>query len=136
MTRSASVPRGLALLHRGPAECAAAVLGVDVDLVEQARACLVRGPERARLLEDHAFAQERNQREPRPAPAPTGEPRPRHPDDLLRQAEVHPLGVEFLSRGLFETVAITFDVHPDMVLAARELLATRDGSAGTARLRS
>jgi hypothetical protein len=58
-------------------------------------------------------------------------PPPRGPEEVVGEAERHPLGVEFLIRGPFETVAVTFGAHPDVVLAARDLLDARGVPAGT-----
>jgi hypothetical protein len=131
VARSAALPRGLAFLHRGPTECVASALGAPVHLVEDARACLEDGPERVQLLEEHAAALQRT-RQPWPtSPVHLARP-PRGPEDVVGQAERHPLGVEFLIRGPFETVAVTFGAHPDVVLAARDLLGARGIPAGTA----
>ena len=129
VARSAALPRGLAFLNRGPVECVASALGATVQLVEQARACLERGPERVELLEEHAAAVHRS-RQPWPTSPVHFAPPPRRPEDVVGEAERHPLGVEFLIRGPFETVAVTFGAHPDVVLAARELLDARGVPAG------
>jgi len=129
VTRSAALPRGLAFLNRGPVECVASALGATVHLVEQARACLEGGPERVELLEEHAAAAQRA-RQPWPTSPVHFAPPPRGPEDVVGEAERHPLGVEFLIRGQLETVAVTFGAHPDVVLAARDLLDARDGPPG------
>ena len=122
LDRCAGFRRGLAFLHRAPPECVASALGVPVSLVERARARLERGPERVALLQEYARARDR-----RPAPvAPRAfAPANRGPEDVVREAEAHPLGVQFLLCAPFETAAIAFGVHPDVVLEARELLARR-----------
>jgi hypothetical protein len=124
VARSAGLRRGLAFVHRAPPECVASALGVTVRLVEYARACLERGPERVLLIQEYAGARDRRRRQPPGSVARPPPPR-RGPDDLARDAERHPLGVQFLLCAPFETVAITFGVHPDVVLAARDLLAAR-----------
>ena len=129
VARSAALPRGLAFLNRGPLECVASALGATVHLVEQARACLEGGPERVQLLEEHAAATHRS-RPPWPTSPVHFAPPPRGPEDVVGEAERHPLGVEFLIRGPFETVAVTFGAHPDVVLAARDLLGARGVPAG------
>jgi len=129
VARSAAIPRGLALLNRGPPECVAAALGATVHLVEQARACLEDGPGREQLLAEHAAAVQLA-RQHWPASPVYFAPPPRGPEDVVGEAQRHPLGVEFLLRGPFETVAVTFGAHPEVVLAARDLLGARGSPAG------
>jgi hypothetical protein len=50
---------------------------------------------------------------------------------LIRRAEGHPLGRDFLLKGSLDAVAATFGVHAFVVDRARESLASAD--AGTAR---
>ena len=47
------------------------------------------------------------------------------PERLIREAQQGGLGIEFLLCAPFETAAITFGVHPDVVLAARAILEGR-----------
>jgi hypothetical protein len=129
VARSAALPRGLAFLNRGPVECVASALGAPVHLVEQARTCLQDGPERVLLLEEHAAAVQRS-RQAWPTSPVHFAPPPRGPEEVVGEAERHPLGVEFLIRGPFETVAVTFGAHPDVVLAARDLIGARGTPAG------
>jgi hypothetical protein len=82
------------------------------------------------LLEEHAAAVRRS-RQPWPTSPVHFAPPPRGPEEVVGEAERHPLGVEFLIRGPFETVAVTFGAHPDVVLAARDLLDARGVPAGT-----
>jgi hypothetical protein len=123
LDRCAGLRRGLAFVHRAPPECVAAALGVPVAVVEWAQACLDRGPQRLRIIQAYAVALERHHlaAEPRPACAP---PR-RGPEEVIRQAEGHPLGVQFLLCAPFETAAISFGVHPEVVMDAREILHRR-----------
>jgi hypothetical protein len=121
VARSAALHRGLAFLHRGPVETVATTLGVPVRVVEHARACL-DGVERPMILEVHAVAREL-MRPPRAA-APVA-PAPRGPEDVLREARHHGLGLEFLVRGHLESVAVAYGVHPEVVLAARDLASAR-----------
>ena len=130
VARSAALPRGLAFLNRGPTECVASALGAPVHLVEHARACLEDGPDRAQLLEEHAAAVQRSRQASPTSPVHFSQP-PRGPEEVVDEAQRHPLGVEFLLRGPFETVAVTFGAHPDVVLAARDLLGARGIPAGT-----
>lgn len=61
-----------------------------------------------------------------PAPAPTGtrryEPSEEEVQDLIRRAEEHELGPEFLLGGALDAVAATFGAHAFTVEAARETL--------------
>lgn len=118
--RSASLRRGLALLHRAPAEAVATALGVHPRAVDEARERLDRPDERRLLLGLYAEAARRRQE----GPAAAGAPPPRRgPRDLVAEAERHPLGVAFLRDAHAESVAVTFTVHPETVHRARELLA-------------
>lgn len=47
---------------------------------------------------------------------------PRLVDELIARAELHPLGVEFLSEGSLDSVAAGFGTHAFTVEAARERL--------------
>jgi len=121
--RSAALRRGLALLHKAPAEIVAAAIGVNALAVEEARHRLEQPGDRRLLLDLFARALEQ-----RGAGAPTATPspsRPRDPQDLIREAERGHHGLDFLRGAHPETVAITFAVHPELVHRARELLATR-----------
>ncbi|MEZ4648270.1 MAG: hypothetical protein R3E97_05675 [Candidatus Eisenbacteria bacterium] len=44
------------------------------------------------------------------------------PEELIEAAKRHPLGLSFLLDAPFETVSVTFQVCPNVVFAARELL--------------
>lgn len=121
--RSAALRRGLALLHRAPAEVVAAAIGVHAQAVEEARDRLERPHERRDLIRVFARALERRRVEPPAAAPPPARPRGLH--DLIREAERREGGLDFLRRAPAETVAITFTVHPDLVQRARELLASR-----------
>jgi hypothetical protein len=74
------------------------------------------------ILEAHAVAREL--RRPPRAAAPAA-PAPRGPEEVLREAHHHGLGLEFLVRGHLEAVAVAYGVHPEVVLAARDLAAAR-----------
>jgi hypothetical protein len=123
VARSAALPRGLALLHRGPLETVASALDAPVGLVETVREAL-DGPERERLLEAHATARALL-RAPAPARSPARPAPPAGPAELERAARNHPMGLDFLLRGHFEAVAVAFGVHPDLVQATRDLVAAR-----------
>ncbi|MHC4767449.1 MAG: hypothetical protein ACYTEI_01905 [Planctomycetota bacterium] len=47
-------------------------------------------------------------------------------DDLIRRAEAHQLGTEYLVEGALDSVAATFQVHAFVVEAARATLQARD----------
>ena len=49
-------------------------------------------------------------------------PSPEEVRDLIRRAEAHELGLEFLRTGSQDAVAVMFGVHAFTVDAARELL--------------
>lgn len=124
LDRCAGLRRGLALANRAPPELAAAALGVPARVVEAGRASLADPAERRVLLREYARARERRLRSPRRRAA-RPEPRPRGPEEVIREAERHPLGLQFLLCAPFETAAVAFAVHPDVVLAARQALERR-----------
>lgn len=119
--RSAALRRGLALLHRAHPETVASALGVHARAVDQARERLERREERRHLIGLYVqAASRRSGEEAVSVPAPR-----RGPDELIREAERHALGVDFLRDAHPEAVAVTFTVHPETVYRARELLAAR-----------
>jgi len=120
--RSAGLRRGLGLLRKAQAEAVAAALGVHARAVEATRDRLASRSGRRQLLDLYARALEGRRSDP---PAPAERPARLGPDDLIVEAERHPLGIDFLVRAHVETVAITFAVHPETVRRARELLAAR-----------
>jgi hypothetical protein len=60
--------------------------------------------------------------DPRPRPDLPSGPDPVLVEDLIRLAEAHPLGLEYLREGLPDSIAATFGVHAFVVDAARERL--------------
>jgi hypothetical protein len=122
--RSAALRQGLALLHRAPLEWVAAALGMHPLIVERARACLDRRPDREFVIRAYVRALERRRLEAPPTPGSAVPPRC-GPEELVRAAERHALGVQFLLCAPLEVAAVSFTVHPDVVLRARELLARR-----------
>lgn len=52
-------------------------------------------------------------------------PEPEHVLELIRRAEQHELGSDFLAKGAPDAVAATFGVHAFLVDAARDHLASR-----------
>lgn len=57
------------------------------------------------------------------------EPEPDEVDALIRRAEGHPLGTDFLREGSLDAVAATFRTHAFTVLGARDRLGPRSGRA-------
>jgi hypothetical protein len=123
--RCAVLPRGLALLHRGPIEYVAAALRATPALVERARAALEVPGEREVLVQDYVVA-----RRAPPAAGPSTEeaPAPRDARGLADAAAGHAFELAFLMDSSIETAAIAFGVHPDVVAQAREIVAARGGS--------
>ncbi len=121
LERSTAIPRGLAFVHRAPLDSVAVTLGVHPRVVEHACDCLDHAEARAMMIRYFARALER--RRSRMPPAPPPEEAATDPELLLRTAEGHPFGLEFLLHAPFETAALMFGAHPFVVLAARELLA-------------
>jgi hypothetical protein len=133
--RAAGLPHGFAFLEYAPIESVASALGVTAAQVEHLRACLADPAGRAALHREF----ERATAERRTAPAAdqtpmtaaaagdatAGAPARRGPEEIIDEATRHPLGLGFLVGAPLETVAVTFSIHPFVVLAARELLARR-----------
>ena len=55
--------------------------------------------------------------------APDGTPEEGKVLELIRRADKHELGIDFLAKGALDSVAATFGVHAFVVDAARERLA-------------
>jgi hypothetical protein len=124
--RAAALPRGLALLHHGPLEPIAVLLSVHPGVVERARADLEDPRARAAAIALFAEAARRH------APAVEAPPPPRRapdPEALVAEAARRPGGTAVLASAAVECAAISFGVHPDVVLAARALLPGRGGDA-------
>lgn len=135
LERAASLPRGLAFLHRGPLEIVAITLGVDARLVARVRRQIDDPAEHRQVIEAYRTAVERWRRGPQPDcfphPAPPEAPHPVDAEQLLRAAAEHPLGTAFLLEGQMEAVAVTFGVHPFVVDEARGLLERRRRGPGS-----
>jgi len=127
LDHAASIPRGLAFLHRAPIEAVAIALAVDARLVVQVRRLLDDPATHAPVVVAFKAAVARWRREPHPEGfrAPVPPPPAPGPEELLRAAEEHPLGREFFADAPLETVAVVFGVHPFLVLEARGLLEHR-----------
>jgi hypothetical protein len=117
--RSAELRRGLAFVNRAPVESVAVTLGVHPTTVDRARDCLAAPELRPSVIREFQRALTRRSSASPPPPAPTTKEEP----DVLRDALCHPQGLEFVLRAPIETVAISFGVHPEEVVAARDELA-------------
>lgn len=119
--RAARVEHGRALLHLAPLECAAVLLGERPPAVERVRAALEDRRTRAAALAVFASARARPSQPPRAAV-----PAARHgAEEVVREAQARPDGLALLLSAAAECAAITFGVHPDVVLAARDLARSR-----------
>jgi hypothetical protein len=128
--RAARVEHGRALLHLAPPECAAVLLGERPPAVERVRAALEDRRTRDAALA--LFARALGSRPPRaPRSAAPPLPTPRRAEEVLRDAQARPDGLAVLLSAAAECGAITFGVHPEVVLAARALARSR-GLAGAA----
>ena len=131
-SRVAAHPLGLGFLHRAALECVSVTLQVHPRLVVRARELLETEAGRAQIIEEVRLAKTRLDsqgdagQEP-PVPARVEDP-PDGPEELIEAAKRHPLGLPFLLQASFETVAITFHVHPGVVFRARELLTRNEAS--------
>ena len=154
--RVARFQHGLGFLHQADVDCIAVTLGVHPFVVAEARRRLETPEGRALVIEALRLARADRSgatgdeeprtggspmREDRGTPwttekptrplerpaRPTGKPpRPLGLRGLLRAARRHSLGLPFLMEAPFESVAVTFRVHPFVVLQARTLLARRE----------
>jgi hypothetical protein len=134
MQRSACIPYGLSLVESGMPPCVSEMLGVSAGLVLRARAALADPAARPALVGEYDDAVRRREADPeafcRQCAAEGRVPTPGCPLALIREAEARPAGLEALRSTALEVAAISFGVHPFVVLGAREWLARR-GSAGT-----
>lgn len=125
LDRAAGIPRGLAFLHLAPLESAAIALATDARAVAEVRALLDDPATHALVI--GAFKAALARRPPGPPPEHHRAPPPPDmgPEDLVRAAQSHPLGLPFLMDGPLESVAVTFRASPFVVLEARGLLEKR-----------
>jgi hypothetical protein len=126
ISRVAAYRRGLAFVHLGDTESVAVQLGVHPFVVAEAKEILGTDDGRRRMLEKVREAQEKH---PRPLQCPPAWPvvaacpeSPHGVRELIRAAENGPGGLEFLTDGSPESVAVTFHVHPDLVFRARDVI--------------
>jgi hypothetical protein len=129
--RVAAHPHGLGFLHRASLESVATTLCVDAHVADQARQWMETSEGRARLIE--ALREARGETMPPPPPEPPEDLHlSRTIDELVERARGHPLGISFLMRAPLESVAVTLQAHPFLVLRAREQLhaRARQGASG------
>lgn len=127
--RAAALPHGLVFLESAPPECVSYTLGVSRDVVGRVRDGLETPATRELIASAFRRAVERLAARSASAtgdlaPLP-GSPPPHGPAELIRAAETNPRGIQFLLCAPLETVAVSFGVHPFVVLGARELLGRR-----------
>jgi hypothetical protein len=120
--RAAALPNAIAVIERAPLECASILLGARPADVERARAALEAPLARTAAAAALARAVAEGSRAPAPEPPHRA---PRTADALVREAERAPAGLLILATASPECAAITFSVHPALVLEARALLAAR-----------
>ena len=134
MLRSACIPYGLSLVESGMPPCVSEMLGVSAELVLRARAALADPAARPALVGEHERAVRRRQEDPeafcRQCAADGRVPTPGCPLALIREAEARPAGLETLRSTALEVAAISFGVHPFVILGARDWLSRRE-TAGT-----
>lgn len=122
-------PVGFQILYRGHLESVAAFFGVHPSVLEAARAMLETPERRALFTEALVRARRNRSATPRVEPAQDGRVPPAAPprtaEDLIRDAVADAAGRDFLFHAPPETVAVLFEVHPFVVLEAREALVAR-----------
>jgi hypothetical protein len=133
IARVATHPHGLGFLHQADLDTVAVTLRVHPFLVAEARGLLEDPEGRARLIEEvRAVRALGNVEAPEPSSADEVSdqevPAPGTVRELVRAARRHPLGLRFLLFGPFETVAVTFRVHPRLIFRARKLWKRRSKS--------
>jgi hypothetical protein len=134
MQHAACLPYGLSLVEFGMSACVAEILGASAEQVARARAALADPAVRPRLLGEYDETVKRREADPeafcRQCEAEGRVPAPGCPLVLIREAETRPAGLESLRSASLEAAAVSFHVHPFVILGAREWLARRE-SAGT-----
>jgi len=125
MRKVAAYPHGLGFLREGDLRCVAVTLRVHPFVIDEARDCLQTPEGRALLVRELRRARSRIRREPPTTEslqaATDSKQPPADAEELIRLARTHAYGLRFLLQAPFETVAITFGVHPSLVFEAREL---------------
>lgn len=129
LQRAACLPYGLALVEHGLTTCVADILGASGELVARARGALSDDATRPALVD--AFAQAARWRDENPeafcdrCQADGRTPTPGCPLAVIREAEKQPGGLESLRSASLEAAAVSFHVHPFVILGAREWLKRR-----------
>ncbi len=128
--RVAAYPHGLGFLHLADIETVAVLLGVSAYSVAEARDQLETRNGRKLFIRKVRKAKERFRAGDVTSPEWTmhalrriKDPPPlKTPEQLVEDVREHELGISFLTKGPVETVAVTFEVHPDIVLKARAIV--------------
>ena len=133
MHRAACLPYGLALVEFGMPPCVAEMLGASAELVLRARAALADPEARPSLVGEYEHTVSRREEDPeafcRRCADEGRVPTPGCPLALIREAEARPEGLETLRSTALEAAAVSFRVHPFVILGAREWLARREMNA-------
>lgn len=134
MQHAACLPYGLSLVEFGMTACVAEILGASAEKVARARAALADPAVRPLLVGEYEQTVKRREADPeafcRQCEAEGRAPAPGCPLTLIREAEGRPAGLESLRSASLEAAAVSFHVHPFVILGAREWL-TRRERAGT-----
>lgn len=132
MRRAACLPYGLSLVEFGLSASVADILGASAETVARARAALADASVRPALVDEYEHTARRRDEDPeafcRQCAAEGRVPTPGCPLALIREAEVRPSGLEALHSASLEAAAVSFHVHPFVILGAREWLARRGAS--------
>lgn len=129
MQHAACLPYGLALVEFGMSACVGEMLGASAEQVARARAALGDPLVRPLLVGEYEQTVRRREADPeafcRQCEAEGRVPAPGCPLALIREAEARPAGLESLRSASLEAAAVSFHVHPFVILGAREWLARR-----------
>lgn len=120
--RAAAHGGGLALLEHAPIDCAAVLLSLHPRDLERARAVLANPAVRAAV---DAILSSAPPATPGAAAPPEPRAAPRTAEALVAEAERRSGGAALLASAAPECAAVIFGVRPDLVLAARAMLARR-----------
>jgi hypothetical protein len=127
---AACLPYGLSLVEFGMSACVAEILGASAERVARARAALADPSLRPLLVGEYEQTVKRREADPeafcRQCEAEGRVPAPGCPLVLIRVAEARPAGLESLRSASLEAAAVSFNVHPFVILGAREWLARRE----------